>query len=162
MRKWNNMTFSFNFKWFANLMKSICRMLKYTNINNISGDARGYSRTRKMESSRLRRGRETFFAAICPIKLTWQCRRINSRHVPPSPLYSPLFFGNVFKARGAANRKRLCLATVAATWRSLPDVLALDLSSWRRSRSCTARGNSLAVPSPFPATISLIPWNEGN
>jgi len=77
-------------------MKSICRMLKYTNINNISRDVREYSRTRKMESSRLRRGRETFFAAICPIKLTWQCRRINSRRVPPGSRFSRRSFSATF------------------------------------------------------------------
>lgn len=67
-----------------------------------------------------------------PIKFRAAASRNNSRgstRLPPffrnlSPSPPPPFFGNVFKAPRAANRKRLCLARVTAR-----PSLALDLSS---------------------------------
>ena len=101
-------------------MKSIRHMLKYTNINNISRNIRGYSCTRKWRARDYGADTKHFSQQYVRLNSHGSVAAIIHRSLafpPPSPLFStvfpPLFFGNVFKARGMANRKRLCLARVA-------------------------------------------------
>lgn len=102
-----------------------------------------------------------------PIKFRAAASRNNSRgstRLPPffrnlSPSPPPPFFGNVFKAPRAANRKRLCLARVTAR-----PSLALDLSSWRTLLPISPfRGGFLSIllssTAHFSPRQSPIPWN---
>ena len=95
-------------------------MLKYTNINNISRNIRGYSCTRKWRARDCGADTKHFSQQYVRLNSHGSVAAIIHRSLafpPPSPLFStvfpPFFFGNVFKARGMANRKRLCLARVA-------------------------------------------------
>jgi len=117
-------------------MKSIRHMLKYTNINNISRNIRGYSCTRKWRARDCGADTKHFSQQYVRLNSHGSVAAIIHRSLafpPPSPLFStvfpPFFFGNVFKARGMANRKRLCLARVTTPPPSPDVVLALDLSS---------------------------------
>lgn len=148
-------------------MKSIRRALKYTNINNISRDnMRGCSRTRKWRAHGSGADAKHF---------SRQYVRLNSHdsvaaiiHVAAFPsfprvvafptVFPPLFFGNVFKARGVANRKRLCLARVATAFRrSRARFIIVTLCEVLPSARVGLHILSL-VPSPL-AAMSLIPWN---
>lgn len=137
-------------------MKSIRRTLKYTNINNISRDMRGYSCTRKWRARDCGADAKHF---------SRQYVRLNSHgsaaaiiHVaavppsPPSPLFPPFSHRSFSAAFLRAVARLIGKDCVSLGWPlrdvASPDVvLALDLSSWRCARSYSARGeNSLAAP----------------